>query len=252
MDSLSGKTALITGGAGALGSAIAKKLSSLGCQIAIADINGERVEKVASGLKNAISIPFDATSVPDCQKTVQEVLSAYGRIDYLIHGVSHRIWKTIKDMEPEEWKREFDINYYSLVNITRELYPVFKSQRYGRIIHLNAMAGKFGKAGESACSTAMHACRGFLRVVAAELGTFNVMANALCISNMPQHESYKKAMAMKPGFDENEGKVLTTSRYLQKQCSIENVTAYVEFLLGDHADFVTGQGLNITGGLILY
>ena len=252
MGAFSGRTALITGGAGAIGSSIAEKLNALGCNIALADINDEKAFSTASKMNNAVAIHCDVTSIPDCQKAVNTVLERFGRIDYLIHGVSHRVWKPIREMTPQEWKKEFDVNYYSFVNITREMYPVFKKQNFGRIIHINSMVGKFGKAGESACSTAMHACRGFVRAVASELGVYNVMVNALCISNMPDNESFKNAMAMKSDYNEQEEKLLTTSKYLQKTCKMENVAAYLEFLLSDHADFITGQGLNVTGGLILY
>lgn len=243
------KTALITGGAGQTGSAIAKKLSALGYKLVIADIDKEKADAVAKDLENASAIGYDALLPESCSEMAANAKDILGGFSVIVHAVSKRVWKKAQDMTPDEWKNIFAINFHSLANTVRALTPYMKEQESCRFIHINAKSGKLGVAGESACSAAMHAARGYVRCMAVELAPYNIRANSICPGDMPELNSFKAALEMC-----EDGQILVNapSKLFKDTCTLDDITNLVEFLASGQADFMSGQAFNLTGGQIMY
>ena len=244
------KTALVTGGAGELGSAVVKCLVKDGYRVAIADKNAEGAKTLAAELKGTVAIPFDALDVADCGAMLATAKETLGSIDVIVHAVSKRVYQTLIEMDAAEWAFVFKTNFYSLANVFRAAAPILREQGYGRVIHINSRAGKMGAYGESACSAAMHACRAYVRAAAAEYGKHGIRVNAICVGDMPELKSWQEATAGLDEMKKEELKLLANSKYFAEACAMQDVTGLVEYLISDAAKFVTGQALNLTGGNI--
>lgn len=252
MSSFKGKTALITGGAGAIGSALAVHFIQSGMRVAIADLNIEKASDICARYGLAGAICFDALNVESCAAMLKEANALLGRIDFVIHAVSRRIWGTIAGLTPEEWEDNFNVNFYSLVNVTRAAAPYFKEQNHGNLLHISGKSAKYGLAGESACTTAMFACRGHIRSMAYELAPYHVRANTIIAGDMPETASWQQAMAMRkqanPNLDLQKVKAEAASKFMGRTCTFDDIANMASFLLGEEAAFVTGQAINLTGG----
>ena len=252
MSFFQGKTALIAGGAGAIGSELAGKLERLDCDIYIADIDYVKAGRIASTFKNASAIKLDAMSPEECETVSKTIVEQKGSIDILINCISKRIWATAEDLSAQEWTSTFYENFSPFINLSRAVSRYMKQNNSGSIIDINSKAGKWGAYGESACSTAMAGRRGAVRALAVELSQWNIRVNAICVGDMPQNESWQKAMSMKKGADLEQMKEQAKSKYLHSACTADDIWRLVEFLLSDESRFMIGQSLNLTGGQLLY
>ncbi|MBW8907554.1 MAG: SDR family NAD(P)-dependent oxidoreductase, partial [Mesorhizobium sp.] len=143
--SLSGKIALVTGAAGAIGSSIAKRLSANGAAVVVADIELAGAERVAAGLDVAMPCALDIRNAASAQAAVEATIKRYGRLDILVNNagvntLAHRV--TIDEFPPEEWDRITGIDLDGLYIMSRAaLAPMLSAGKGGRIVNIASVVG---------------------------------------------------------------------------------------------------------------
>jgi len=254
---LEGKTALVTGAAGAIGLGIAKGLCQGGVRVFVTDLDAGAVEKTVAALNAAgvrcQGMAADVTQADQVQKVVQVAAQAFeGRIDILVNVAGIVAQGKVEDISEEDWDRVFAVNCKGTFLFTKYVVPLMKTAKYGRIINFSSKSGKTGSALMSHYSGAKAAIMGITQALAFELADFNINVNCICpgitdntgvwanvsagyIENleMPREEVIKKFTAKIP---------------LQRLAAIDDVTAVTLFLVGAGSSYMTGQSINVTGG----
>jgi NAD(P)-dependent dehydrogenase (short-subunit alcohol dehydrogenase family) len=254
---LHGKTALITGAAGAIGLGIAKGLVSSGARVFVTDLDPAAVDKTVADLDpdggTCQGMAADVTQADQVQRVVQAAAEALGgRIDILVNVAGIVAQGKVEDITEEDWDRVFAVNCKGTFLFSKYVVPYMKEYRYGRIINFSSKSGKTGSALMTHYSGAKAAIMGMTQAMAFELADSHINVNCICpgitdntgvwsnvsagyIENleMPREEVVKKFTAKIP---------------LQRLAAIEDVTAVTLFLAGAGADYMTGQSINVTGG----
>lgn len=166
-----GKVAWITGASSGIGAEIAQQLNRLGLKIVLSARNAEKLEAVKKSLttpQDALILTLDLESGSDFKSEVQEVMDAFGRIDYLFNngGLSQRGEAAQTSLEVD--RRIMEINYFGTVALTKAVLPIMQQQQSGHIIAISSIAGKFGFFLRSAYSASKHALQGFFESVLLE------------------------------------------------------------------------------------
>ena len=145
------KVALVTGASSGIGAATAIALAAEGAQVAIAARRIERLNDVAHKIKafgsKALPIATDVSDEIQVNALVQQVNSTLGRIDILVNSAGIVELGTIEDGDPEEWRRQFDLNVLGLLYATHAVLPIFKTQGVGHVVNISSTAGRTVRAG---------------------------------------------------------------------------------------------------------
>lgn len=254
---LKGKTALVTGAAGAIGKGIALGLCQSEAKVFITDLEPSAVEKtvqeLSAGGVTCQGLAADVTQADQVQKVVDAAAKALGgRVDILVNVAGIVAQGKVEDISEADWDRVFAVNCKGTFLFTKYVVPLMKEHKYGKIINFSSKSGKTGSALMSHYSGAKAAIMGITQALAFELAPFNINVNCVCpgitdhtgvwanvsagyIQNleMPREEVVKKFTAKIP---------------LQRLASIDDVTAVTLFLASTGADYMTGQSINVTGG----
>jgi gluconate 5-dehydrogenase len=250
--SLDGKVALVPGGAGAIGSAIAEALAGVGARVAVADRTCrmcdavvERIQRVGS---EGFSIEADVTSEADCDRMVAETLGQFGRLDILVNAVGGGAGKVLHPAEAyprSDWDWIMELNVRSTVLATQSVArAMIEAGRGGRILNISSVRANLGiNAGYSAYVAAKGAISSLTRQWATEWAKYDIRVNAI----MPTFVDTPQVATLlaDPAF-----KASIVSRIpLGRVGETSDLVGPAIFFCSDAASFVTGQVLGIDGGL---
>lgn len=243
MFDLSGRTAFVTGAGQHVGRAIAEALAQQGAAVAVNDIIGARARDVAESIATsggrAIAVPGDVTDLEAVKAMVREIEAALGPVDVLVSnagnsGATRAIPTQFVEMDPNDWKKYVDINFYGVLNGIHAVLPGMCQRRFGRIITIASDAGRQGLAmGMSVYSGGKAAAMGFQRSLACEVGPQQVTVNTV-------------SLGMIPG-DWDMGPPRGTP--LGRHGVPKDVGPAVVYFASDEASWVTGQILSVNGGV---
>ena len=243
MFDLTGRAALVTGAGQHVGRAIAEALSKQGAAVAVNDIVADRARDVADSIAKtggrAIAAPGDVTDLASVKAMVAEVESALGPVDILVSnagnsGDTRAIPTQFLDMDPRDWKKYVDINFYAVLNGIHAVLPGMCQRRHGRIITIASDAGRQGLSmGMSIYSGGKAGAMGFQRSLACEVGPQQVTVNTV-------------SLGMIPG-DWDAGPPRGTP--LGRHGVPKDVGPAVVYFASDEAAWVTGQILSVNGGV---
>ena len=243
MFDLTGRAALVTGAGQHVGRAIAEALSKQGAAVAVNDIVADRARDVADSIAKtggrAIAAPGDVTDLASVKAMVAEVESALGPVDILVSnagnsGDTRAIPTQFVDMDPRDWKKYVDINFYAVLNGIHAVLPGMCQRRHGRIITIASDAGRQGLSmGMSIYSGGKAGAMGFQRSLACEVGPQQVTVNTV-------------SLGMIPG-DWDAGPPRGTP--LGRHGVPKDVGPAVIYFASDEAAWVTGQILSVNGGV---
>jgi 3-oxoacyl-[acyl-carrier protein] reductase len=245
---LEGKTAIVTGSARGLGKAIALKLASLGANIVLNDIaSSEELDSTlaefrAAGIK-AIATRGDVRNPEDIKSMISSAVDTFGRIDILVNNAGITKDKPMAMMSEEDWDAVIDINLKGAFLCTKFVAKKMIKQKYGRIVNIASVAGRYGNPGQANYSASKAGLIGLTKTTAKEFASRGVTCNAVAPGIIKS-----KMTDVLP--EEVRGKYLQ-SIPLGRFGTPEDVAGVVAFLSSDDAAYVTGQVIDIDGGLVM-
>lgn len=246
MKLLEGKTALITGASRGIGKAIAVAFAAQGAHVAFTDIRRDEVmeetekELNAMGVK-AIGYASDASSYEDSERIVDEVVKEFGRVDILINNAGITRDNLLMRMTESDWDLVIKVNLKSAFNLTKAVQKYMLKQRSGSIVNMSSVVGVSGNAGQSNYSASKAGLIGFTKSIAQELGSRNIRCNAIAPGFIETDMTAK--------LPEEVRKAWAEQIPLRRGGKPEDVAKACVFLASDLSEYITGQVLNVCGGM---
>jgi len=237
--------AIITGGAGGIGKAVATRMAAEGAAIVIADIVEATAKAAAKELEatgqRAVAYPLDVTDPAQVASMVQSVVRLFGQIDVLVNsaGVLGEI-VPIHEMSDANWHRVMGVNLHGVFYCSRAVAPVMLAQKRGRIVSLSSVAGKEGNRRQTAYCASKAGVIGLTKALAKELAPDGITVN--CVT--PALTDTEMIMGHTP----EERAVLLAQIPLGRVAATKEVAAVICFLASQEASFVTGAVYDISGG----
>jgi len=240
------KVALITGGSRGIGKEIAKKFALNNYNLVINYVSDNTdLEALKEEFKNTqvLFIKTDVTNYESCENMVNEAIKKFGRIDVLVNNAGITKDTLLMRMKEEDFDKVININLKGTFNMTKTVTPFMMKQRYGKIVNISSVVGVIGNAGQSNYAASKAGIIGFTKSVARELASRNILAN--CVA---------------PGFIKTDmTDVLSDSVKesihaqipLKKMGEAEEVANAVYFLASEENSYITGQVLNVDGGMVM-
>ena len=241
------KIAIITGASRGIGESIARSFIAQGATVAFtyigSDEKAKELEKsLTAGGGQARGFKSDASKMEDAENLIKEVLETYGGIDIVVNNAGITDDTLLMRMSEDQWDRVMNVNLKSCFNLTKSVLRTMLKARSGSIINISSVVGVQGNAGQANYAASKAGILGFTKSVALELGSRNIRCNAIA-----------------PGFIETEmtGKLdeATVQGWrdaipLKRGGSPEDVANACIFLASDMSSYVTGQTLNVCGGMV--
>ncbi len=247
---LEGKTALVTGAAGGIGSATAQRFAREGAKVILADLDPEGCRKVLDGIVaaggNGSAHGADRTDEAQVIGLFGEALERHGRLDILVNiaGGDVEPAASVEEIDVERMSRNIDMNLKSCILCCREAAKIMKPQGYGRIVNMSSLVYR-GSPAQFSYSASKGGVFSFTRSIALALGGFNITANALAPAII-EVDAFQRALGPERWKAMAEA---TAARYpLGRIGTPDDVASAALFLASDEASFITGQLLEISGG----
>ncbi len=244
---LNNKTALITGGSKGIGKDIVKKFINSNCNVAFtylsSDEEAEKIEKEFG--RNNLKIKkykSDASNFEASSKLVEDVIKDFGGFDILINNAGITKDNLILRMDQDAWKKVIDINLNSCFNLTKCSVREFIKKKEGVIINISSIVGVKGNAGQSNYAASKAGVNGFTKSIALELASRNIRCNAIAPGFIKTDMTSKDGSRLLDKWIE--------SIPLQRAGIVDDVSELCLFLASDKASYITGQIINVDGGLV--
>jgi 2-hydroxycyclohexanecarboxyl-CoA dehydrogenase len=249
---LTGKKAIVTGGAQGIGLAIASRLGADGATVAIldmaADVASEAVAQLQASGVTAYSYPCDVTDIDQVRRSVTAAHEEMGSLDILVNNAGIDKQRPFVDTDPEFWRRMIDINYVGFLAVTLAVLPVMIQQNSGVIVNLGSDAGRVGNPGDVIYSGTKAAVMASSKALAREVARNNIRVN--CVAPGPVDTALWAGMG-EPATMEKLTAALTRMIPLGRIGSPADVADVVAFFASDDSRYLTGQVLSIDGGLTM-
>ncbi len=244
---LAEKVAIVTGSTRGIGQAIAEELARQGAKVVISGRNGERARQVAAAIQEAggeaIAVQADVSHMEDAQRLVKETLDRWGRIDILVNNAGITRDNLLLRMSEEEWDTVLQVNLKGAFNCTKSVTRQMMKQRQGRIINITSVVGQMGNAGQANYAASKAGLIGFTKSVARELASRNITCNAVA----PGYIQTDMTAALDDAVKDS----LKQQIPLGRLGTPEDVARVVAFLCSDDAAYITGQVINVDGGMVM-
>ncbi len=245
---LSGKIALVTGGARGIGKAIAKKLAEQGAFVIVnyagsVDRANQTVEEIKSAGGDGVAIQCDVSDFAACGELAAKVLADYGRLDILVNNAGITKDNLIMKMSEQDYDAVLNTNLKGSFNLIHHFSRSFLKQRSGKIINISSVSGVMGNAGQANYSASKAGLIGLTKSVARELAIRVICVNSLApvfietdmTEKMPD-SAKQAALGMIP---------------LGKMGKPEDIAQVVAFLADESGDYITGQVICVDGGMAI-
>jgi NAD(P)-dependent dehydrogenase (short-subunit alcohol dehydrogenase family) len=247
---LQGKVALVTGGATGLGNAFVQRLLADGAKVAIADLRGahDAARVLDATGSRCLGVAMDVADEASVKVAVQAVEAGLGGVDILVNNAalfSTLVNRPFEEYGADEWMQVMRVNTLGPFSCAKAVAPHMKAQRWGRIINVASTSALKGLANMAHYVTSKGAVITFTRVLARELGAWNITANALAPGLTLSDQILKNDDHMAKF-----GDAIRKSRSIQRDAVPADLVGTVSFLASDDADFMTGQTLCVEGGAI--
>ena len=238
-------TAIITGSGQGIGAAVAKRLAKDGFDIAVNDLNEENGRRTAEecralGVK-ADYFKADVSKLSECEEMVRAVKEEFGSVDVLVNNAGITRDGLLARMSEENYDLVIAVNQKSVFNMMKTVGSIMMKQRSGRIINLSSVAGLYGNAGQFNYSASKAAIIGMTKSAAKELGSRGINVNAVA----PGFIRTPMTDALTDAQKEAILNLIAMKRYGE----VEEIAGVISFLAGKDSTYVTGQVIEISGGL---
>ncbi len=251
MEDLRNKIVLITGGSRGIGAAVAKGFADAGARIAITYSSNKRAAlecqmEIRKRNGECIVLRANVKRLRDVRRTVEQVLSKYGRIDVLVNNAG--IWKhgEIGRMTERQWDETIDINLKGTFFFCNEVAALMKMQKHGKIINISSTAGQRGEPFHSHYAASKAGVIAFTKSIAVELAPFNINVNTVSPGwvETDMTKGVLSDLVIRREIDESipRGRIATP----------EDIAGSVLFLASDISKHVVGATINVNGGSVLF
>lgn len=239
-----GNTAIVTGSSRGIGEGIAVELAKRGANVVIVDLNGDRVNSVVDRIrlinKNVIGICADVSIKENVEHVVEKVVSKFGNIDILVNNAGIVKDALLKNMEEKNWDDVINVNLKSVFLFSKTVSKAMIEQKYGRIINISSVS-YMGNIGQSNYSASKGGMVSFTKSIAMEIAKYNITANVIA----PGFIETPLVNGMREDVKERLKKAILVPR-LGKT---EDIAHAVLFLASRESGYITGQVLNVCGGM---
>lgn len=242
------KVVLVTGGTRGIGKEIAITFAREGYDIAInyrkenEDLENTKKEIEANGVK-CLAVQGDISSFEDCERFINEIIEEYGKIDVLVNNAGITKDTLLMRMKKEDFESVIDVNLIGTFNVTKNVIPYMMKARNGRIINISSVVGVSGNAGQTNYSSSKAGVIGFTKSLAKEIASRNILVNAVA----PGFIETDMTDILKDEIKEEISKQIPLNR-MGKPQDVANV---VKFLASEDSSYITGQVINIDGGMLM-
>ena len=242
------KVALVTGGSGGIGSAIAIKLSEKGFNVVITYLSNEKaakevIEKVEENNVKGLAIKADVSKEKDVEEMMKTINNEFKTIDVLVNNAGITRDNLLLRMKSEDWNQVIDTNLKSVYLCTKAVTRNMMKKKYGKIINITSVVGISGNAGQSNYSASKAGVIGFTKSVAKELGSRGINVNAVA----PGFIDTDMTSVLSEDIKDEMLKSIPLNRVGKPQ-DVANLVAY---LCSDEADYITGQVIHVDGGMLI-
>lgn len=245
---LLGKVALVTGGSRGIGRAICLALAAEHSDIAVNYVsNPDAAEETVAALRQldvkAEAFKADISDTEQCSNMIEEVMSKLGRIDVLVNNAGITQDRSFMKMSLEEWRKVLTVNLDGVFNVTHAVLPQMAERKWGRIINIASIVGQIGNFGQANYSTAKGGMIALTKTLAREVAKKGITANAVA-----------------PGYIETDMTAKVSEQVLNWVCEMtpvgrlgrpEEVARAVRFLAAPNSSYITGQVINVNGGMFM-
>ncbi len=246
MKLLEGKTALVTGASRGIGKAIALKLAEQGANVAITNSREDEAGQVVADAISALGVKgkryvSDASNFDDAHKVVEAVKEDFGRIDILVNNAGITKDGLMMRMSEQQWDDVINVNLKSAFNFIHAVTPIMMRQKSGSIINMSSVVGVSGNAGQANYSASKAGMIGLAKSMAKELGSRGIRVNTITPGFI--------ATDMTEALSEEVRTEWAKQIPLRRAGEAEDVANATIFLASDLSAYVTGQVLNVCGGM---
>ncbi len=248
MGLLEGKVVLITGASRGIGKSIAQKCVEEGAKVAFTYLSSEeKANALAAELSQnggeVVGFKSNAGIFDEAQKLVDAVIEKFGQIDVLVNNAGITRDNLLMRMSEEQWDEVIDVNLKSVFNLTKAVQRPMLKARKGSIINMSSVVGVSGNAGQANYAASKAGMIGFTKSIAQELGSRNIRCNAIAPGFIETE--------MTASLDEKVVQEWNNSIPLKRGGKTEDVANVVVFLGSDMSAYVTGQTINVCGGMLM-
>ncbi|MCT4565037.1 MAG: 3-oxoacyl-[acyl-carrier-protein] reductase [Maledivibacter sp.] len=245
---LSGKTAIVTGGSRGIGKAIALKLAKYGANIVVnytsnSNMAEETVNEIRDLGRKALAIKADVSNADDVKNLVKEVGKSFESIDILVNNAGITKDSLLIRMKDEDWDKVMNVNLKGTFLCTKLVGKKMMKQRSGSIVNITSVVGIIGNAGQANYSASKAGVIGFTKSTAKELAVRGINVNAVAPGFIQTEMTEKLTEEVVENYEKNIP--------LGKLGKPEDVANVVAFLCSEQAAYVTGQVINVDGGMVM-
>lgn len=248
---VSGKTIIVTGGAGGLGRAISQLLASEGAAVGVIDIEGSSAEEAARSLKadgaRSIGLEADVSNWDAISNAVRQVGEALGDIDGLVNNAGVAELGSVHDADAESWRRIMNVNVSGVVLASNAVLPGMLERRRGVILNVASIAGLVGIRNMAPYCASKGAVLSLTRQMAVDYASFGIRINSISPGTIASTEMGLRLLG---GDESPEARSRRLARYpMGRYATAGEIAQAALFMLIDEAEFATGSNLILDGGL---
>lgn len=244
---LEGRVAIVTGGSRGIGRAVAASLAEDGASVVVSGRDPVRVEVEAKELEalgaSVLAVQADVARREDVDRLVDRARERFGRVDVLVNNAGITRDVLLVRMKDDDWDAVLNVNLRGAFLMTRAVAKVMMRQKGGRIINIASTAGAMGNAGQANYSAAKAGLIGLTKAAARELAQWGILVNAVAPGLIDTD--------MTAGLPAETREALLAQIPLKRIGVAREVAEVVRFLVGDGANYVTGQVIHVNGGLYM-
>ena len=242
------KYALITGATRGIGKQIAITLAKQGYNIALnyrkeneeLENTKKEIEKIGVQI---LAVKGDVSNFEDCENFVKQVIERFGQIDVLVNNAGITKDMLLMRMKKEDFEQVIDTNLVGTFNVTKNVVPYMMKARSGRIINISSVVGISGNAGQTNYSASKAGIIGFTKSLAKEIASRNILVNAVA----PGFIETNMTDVLKDDVKQEIAKNIP----LKRMGTTQDVANVVKFLASDDSSYITGQVINVDGGMLM-
>lgn len=243
------KTAIVTGASQGIGACIAKRLAKDGFNVAVncypSDNDKANAQQVAEECKaygvDAQVFPCDVSKFAECETMVKKVKETFGTIDALVNNAGITKDGLLARMTEEQYDAVIAVNQKSVFNMLKYTLTVMMKQKHGSVVNVASVAGLYGNPGQMNYSASKAAVIGMTKTAAKEFGSRGITVNAVAPGLIKT--------PMTDILTDDQKKNILSAVALKRFGDVEEIAGTVSFLLSDDAKYITGQTIEISGGL---